>query len=97
MRAPGPAAEVLRPVGAKRGDVELLGVPLVDAAEATELAVLVVPVAVGEAGHEPRPADAVVGLDALDDVEDRRLEIFHALNLQDHTLYRSVIKEGDPA
>ena len=56
------------PLGAERG--ELLGVPLLDHAEAAELALDAVEVAVvvGVAGDEAVAADAVVGLDALDDV-----------------------------
>ena len=47
---------------------ELLGVPLLDHAEAAELALLAVEVAVvvGVAGDEAVAADVVVGLDALD-------------------------------
>ena len=49
---------------------QLLGVPLLDHAEAAELALVAVEVAVviGVAGDEAVAADVVVGLDALDDV-----------------------------
>ena len=60
------------PLGVERG--ELLGVPLLDHAEAAELALDAVEVAVvvGVAGDEAVAADAVVGLDALDDVHGER-------------------------
>ncbi len=53
---------------------ELLGVPLLDHAEAAELALLAVEVAVvvGVAGDEAVAADVVVGLDALDHVHRER-------------------------
>ena len=53
---------------------ERLGVPLLDAGEAAELALVAVEVAVmvGEARDELRPVDVVVALDALDDVDRER-------------------------
>ena len=49
---------------------EFLGIPLLDHAEATEFALLAVKIAVvvGVAGDEAIAADAVVGLDALNDM-----------------------------
>ena len=51
--------------------VELLGVPLLDHAEAAELALdsVVVAVVVGVTGHEVVAADVVKGLHPLDDVD----------------------------
>ena len=53
---------------------ELFGVPLLDHAEAAELALLAVEVAVvvGVAGDEAVAADVVVGLDPLDHVHRER-------------------------
>ena len=60
------------PSAGERG--ELLGVPLLDHAEAAELALDAVEVAVvvGVAGDEAVAADAVVGLDPLDDMHRER-------------------------
>ena len=53
---------------------ELFGVPLLDHAEAAELALFAVEVAVvvGVAGDEAVAADVVVGLDALDHMHRKR-------------------------
>ena len=61
-----------RAAGRERG--ELLGVPLLHHAEAAELALLAVEVAVvvGVAGDEAVAADVVVGLDPLDHVHRER-------------------------
>ena len=71
------AASMLVPLGncaafAERR--ELFGVPLLDHAEATELALVAVEVAVvvGVAGDEAVAADAVVGLDPLDHMDRER-------------------------
>ena len=52
-------------------NVEILGIPLLDHAEAAELALdaVVVTVVVGVAGHEVVAADVVVRLHPLDDVD----------------------------
>ena len=61
-------------VAVGRSARELLGVPLLDHAEAAELALVAVEVAVvvGVAGDEAVAADVVVGLDALDHVHRER-------------------------
>ena len=63
-----------RELAARRERGELLGVPLLDHAEAAELALVAVEVAVvvGVAGDEAVAADVVVGLDALDHVHRER-------------------------
>jgi hypothetical protein len=65
----------LSPILRRRGERgELLGVPLLHHAEAAELALLAVEVAVvvGVAGDEAVAADVVVGLDPLDHVHRER-------------------------
>ena len=68
MLSPGERVAVAR----QRGD--LLGVELVDPAEAAEFALeaVVKAVMVGVAGDEAVAADLVVGLDALDHVHRKR-------------------------